>query len=74
MNGEAELTRLKLEQVLDVLRRLTTNEYLCLGDLVYDVRESEGKGWDGPWVKAWGQAVEDAEWHLKHVEPKWSET
>lgn len=24
-----------------------------LGDYVYDIREDEGLGWDGPRVKAW---------------------
>lgn len=25
-----------------------------VGDYVYDIREREGEGWDGPRVKAWG--------------------
>ena len=28
------------------------------GDYIYDVREREGLGWDGPRVKAWGGACE----------------
>lgn len=70
MNGEAELTSLKLKQVLDVLNRLMTNEHIDLGDLVYTVREREGEGWNGPSIKAWSKAVEDAEWHLKNAYPR----
>jgi hypothetical protein len=39
------------------LRALLTNEHIDLGDLVYQVREREGEGWDGPSVKAWSDAV-----------------
>ena len=39
---------------LEILR--TLNEIIPLGDLVYEVREREGHDWDGPKVKAWGEA------------------
>ena len=29
-----------------------------LGDFIYDIREREGKGWDGPKVKVWSDACE----------------
>lgn len=43
--------------LLAALQALTGNKHVSLGDLVYTVRENEGKGWDGKWVKAWGNAV-----------------
>lgn len=46
---------------LSVLRALMTNPHLSLADRVYDVREREGLGWDGPSVKAWSDAVVAAE-------------
>jgi hypothetical protein len=48
------------KELEDVLRALLTNPHLDLGDLVYDVREREGEGWDGPSVNAWGNAVTKA--------------
>lgn len=48
-----------------ILRALMSNEHISLGDLVYNIRESEGKGWDGPSVKAWSDAVSDAEKWMK---------
>ena len=38
-----------------------------LGDYIYDVREREGKGWDGPAVQAWSDGVMLAEEALKDV-------
>lgn len=43
------------EAAIDVLRALF--EVRDLGDEVYDVREREGKGWDGPLVTKWSDAV-----------------
>lgn len=43
------------------LRALMTHPHLCLGDLIYEVRESEGEGWDGPGVKLWSDTVVAAE-------------
>lgn len=49
------------KELLDALRALLTNEHVSLGDLVYTVREREGKGWDGPSITAWNDAVVNAE-------------
>lgn len=38
-----------------------------LGDFIYDVREREGKGWDGPKVQAWGEACEAADRIVKEA-------
>ena len=46
--------------LLDALEALLSNPVLNLGDLVYYVREREGEDWDGPAVKAWGDAVQAA--------------
>lgn len=48
------------DQALDVLRQLVSNEHISLGDLIYQVREREGKGWNGPSVIQWGDAVKNA--------------
>lgn len=46
--------------LLEVLKALTTNPHVNLGDLVYKIRDSECDGWDGPQVKAWSDAVQAA--------------
>jgi hypothetical protein len=46
-----------LKDAIAVLRALTTNPHLSLGDLVYTVRERELEGWEGPAVKSWSDAV-----------------
>lgn len=46
-------------EALKVLRELF--DIYHLGDLIYDVRSSEGKGWDGPLVKQWAAVLERAE-------------
>lgn len=53
------------KQLEETLRALTTNPHLNLGDLVYQVRERELLGWDGPAVKAWSDAVTKAQELLK---------
>ena len=35
----------------------TLNGIRHLGDFVYDIRDREGKGWDGEQVQAWGRAT-----------------
>src|SRR5262245_57311172 len=40
------------------LEALQSNPHLHLGDLVYNVRDSEMKGWEGPAVTQWSNAVE----------------
>ena len=42
----------------EALEGLMGNPSIDLGDLVYYVREREGKGWDGPDVNAWSNAVQ----------------
>jgi hypothetical protein len=31
-----------------------------LGDFIYEIREREGLGWEGPLVRRWGEACEKA--------------
>jgi len=45
-------------ELLDALIAISTNPHINLGDLVYNVREAEGEGWDGPAVSAWSDACE----------------
>lgn len=47
-------------ELIEVLRGLLWNEHVDLGDLVYQVRDREMLGWDGPSVKAWSDAVAKA--------------
>ena len=47
-------------ELLIALEALFSNEHIDLGDLVYNVRESEGEGWEVPSVTAWGEAVTKA--------------
>jgi hypothetical protein len=43
-----------MDKALEVLHQL--NSVMPLDDLIYHVRENECLGWDGPQVKAWGDA------------------
>lgn len=38
-----------------------------IGDYVYDIRERELKGWDGPRVTAWGEGARLAEEALREA-------
>jgi hypothetical protein len=49
---------LNMNAALEVLRELF--QVTPLGDYVYNIREREGLGWDGPKVVAWGNACERA--------------
>lgn len=61
------------DRLFKVLVALMRNPNICLADKIYDVRESEGQGWDGPQVKAWSNAVTEAEAILKERGiPSWS--
>lgn len=51
------------EAAIDVLRALF--EVRNLGDIIYDIREREGKGWDGPLVTKWSDAFARAEMILE---------
>ncbi len=46
----------KERSAFDILKNM--NEIYDLGDIIYDVREREGQGWDGPRVKTWGDLHE----------------
>jgi hypothetical protein len=56
-DGGAVVMASDYDAAIAVLRALTTNPHLDLGDLVYTVRERELQGWDGPAVTAWSDAV-----------------
>lgn len=49
-----EATAQTLQELLDVIRDVGTNPHMSLGDHVYEVRDKEGDGWEGPAVVAWG--------------------
>lgn len=55
----------KLARYQEVVKELFTNAHGYPSDYIYYVRESEGKGWDGPAVKGWGDACSKAEKLLK---------
>ncbi len=56
--GYQQIGEAVADDVVQVLRDMY--EILHLDDLVYNVRDSEGLGWDGPKVKAWADACERA--------------
>ena len=41
---------------LDEALQVLVKEHVC--DFIYNIRERELKGWDGPRVKAWGEACQ----------------
>lgn len=47
-------------KMLEALLLLTGNPHIDLGDCIYIVRDRELKGWDGPAVLAWSQAITSA--------------
>jgi len=58
------LTQEEIDAGQEALQILATLENIHhLGDYVYDIREREGLGWQGPKVTAWGAACTRAE-HL----------
>ena len=42
--------------LLEALKAISSNPCLTLDDLIYQVREVEGEGWEGPAVTAWSNA------------------
>jgi hypothetical protein len=58
------------KEIKDVLHGLLKNPHICLSDQVYNVRDHEGLGWDGPAVLAWSEAVAKAEQLLKILETR----
>ncbi len=41
---------------IELLVALKTLDDESIGDFIYNIREKEGLGWDGPRVAAWGKA------------------
>jgi hypothetical protein len=58
------------EELLQALKDLFSNEHIALEDKIYDVRESEGEGWEGPAVKQWSNAVSKAQELISKHEAK----
>lgn len=56
-----------LKDAIAALRALSANPCLNLGDLVYQVRDRELQGWEGPAVIAWSNAVTAANEVLKRA-------
>lgn len=48
------------KRLRDALKALMTNPSIDLGDMIYNVKDREGKGWEGPDVTAWGKALIEA--------------
>lgn len=58
---EAEVVeKSKFDELQSALDELFANPHVDLEGMVYDVRESELQGWDGPWVKQWSDAISKA--------------
>lgn len=56
----AEYAATRIEELIAIIRGLMESPHADLSAMVYQVRESEGLGWDGPAVKAWSDAYEAA--------------
>lgn len=57
-----------LERVAEAAKKVNTQKGIDLGDLIYRVRENEGKGWEGPLVKRWSNAVAELEASLRALD------
>lgn len=57
MNPEIQAAMQTIRALIEGVEKLTTNKHVTLGDLVYNVREREGKGWNGKSVTQWSEAV-----------------
>lgn len=57
---EAQIVRMAAERagLIEAAKAIKANPHVDLGDLVYQVREREGEGWDGASVKQWSDAVQ----------------
>lgn len=53
-----EMNQELFDEMKAALIAISSNKHLDLGDLIYDVREREGKGWEGKSVKQWSDAVQ----------------
>lgn len=47
-------------EMFEALNALFSNPHVDLGDLVYQIREREGEGWEGAAVKGWSEAITKA--------------
>jgi hypothetical protein len=56
------------DQAIDVLRQFFSCKHIDLDYLVYAVRDRELQGWDGPAVKAWSDAMQNARAVLKRAD------
>lgn len=45
------------KRLREALKAIMTNPSIDLGDMIYNVKDREGKGWEGPDVTAWGKAL-----------------
>ena len=55
MNHRQKVIHEHAEQIVKAVETIT--EIISLDDLVYQVRDQEGLGWEGPQVAAYGRAL-----------------
>lgn len=60
MKAERNALQDENKRLRDALKALMTNPSIDLGDMIYNVKDREGKGWEGPDVTAWGKALIEA--------------
>jgi hypothetical protein len=65
MNTEHDEGLVIAEKMAAALEQLQSTPHIFLGDLVYYVKERKGRGWNGPAVTRWSDAVELARDSLK---------
>ncbi len=46
-------------KALEILRKLASDELIILDDLIYDVKEREGKGWKGKKVIEYSNLIQE---------------
>lgn len=54
---EMAKARAAVAELIESAKAIKANPHVHLGDLIYEVREREGQGWEGHWVKQWSDAV-----------------
>lgn len=55
-------------EAFDHLKALFLLNDFCIEDYIYNVREREGKGWDGPNVTAFGEWISKAHAIIDHYD------
>lgn len=55
--SELESLRTANKELVEALKAITSNKHLHLPDLVYQIRDSEGEGWEGQWVTHWSDTL-----------------